>query len=337
MATKLFGLGSMGRGSGALIAAVGAAALLGLAGQASAHHDRGRGRDYENNLCKPIHSHHHHRGGRGSSVSISIGSWGCDSGWGYRTTYRSGYRRGCDDYYRPVCPPVIVTNPCPPTVVYRDRVVYDTPVVVERPVVIERPVERVVERPVYVDRVVEKQVVVEKPVERVVERVVEKPVYVDQTTTVITTGNYRDRELGDAYMRMSDWSNAIRVYNRYLAAWDKDGTATRNLGLAQIGAGFTQDGFRNVVRGHQLEADLINRPQRISDFGGPHGLQALIDASVLAADSSNSAEAWFTVAWLRSIGGEDQAALEAVKKARDAGLSADLLDKLTLRVSPNPA
>lgn len=330
MATKLFGLGSTGRGSVALIAAAGASALLGLAGSASAGGDRVCGRDYKSNLCKPIYSDNCHRRGRGSSVSISIGSWGCDTGWSYHTTYRSGYRRGCDDYDRPACPPVIVTNPCPPTVVYRDRVVYDTPVV------IERPVERVVERPVYVDRVVEKQVVVEKPVERVVERVVEKPVYVDQSTTVITTGNYRDRELGDAYMRMSDWSNAIRVYNRYLAAWDKDGTATRNLGLAQIGAGFTQEGFRNVVRGHQLEADLINRPLRISDFGGPQGLQALIDASVLAADSSNSAEAWFTVAWLRSIGGADQAALDAVKKARDAGLSADLLDKLTLRVSPNP-
>lgn len=336
MATKLFGLGSTGRGSRALVVAVSAAALLGIAGQASADRDRGRsGRDYKNNLCKPIHTHHHHgRGhshhhGGGSSVSVNIGSWGYGSGWS--VGYRSGYRRDCDDYSyrRPVCPPVIVTNPCPPTVVYRDRVVYDTPVVVERPVY----VDRVVEKPV----VVERPVIIEKPVERVVERVVEKPVYVDQTTTVITTGNYRDRELGDAYMRMSDWSNAIRVYNRYLAAWDKDGTATRNIGLAQIGAGFTQDGFRNVVRGHQLEAELINRPLRISDFGGPQGLQALIDASVHGADSSNSAEAWFTVAWLRSIGGDDQAALDAVKKARDAGLSADLLDKLTLRVSPNPA
>jgi len=49
---------------------------------------------------------------------------------------------------------------------------------IEKPVILERPVERVVEQPVYVDRVIEKPVyldrVIEKPV--VEERVIEKPV-----------------------------------------------------------------------------------------------------------------------------------------------------------------
>ena len=48
--------------------------------------------------------------------------------------------------------------------------------IVEKEVVVEKPVEKVVEKPVYIDKIIEKEVVVEKPVEKVVE----KPVYIDK-------------------------------------------------------------------------------------------------------------------------------------------------------------
>jgi tetratricopeptide (TPR) repeat protein len=261
--------------------------------------------------------------GSGSSWSISIGTGWSDYGsaWGVGVNYGYGYG-GYGGYCRPrtyYCPPPVVVAPCPPPVVvvpqYASRVVYTQPVVVERPV----EVERVVEKPVYIDRVVE------KPVE--VERIV------TPQPTATAQGAYRDRELGDAYMRLSDWKNAVRVYSRYLGAWDKDGTASRNLGLAQIASGSVQEGFRNVARGYELEPQLMNRAIRVSDLGGEAGIQAMIDASVRGADSSNSAEGWFTVAVLQSIAGQDESAVTAMKRARDAGLTNDLLDQLTLQVS----
>lgn len=58
--------------------------------------------------------------------------------------------------------------------------VIPTPVAAVAPVVMEKIVERVVEKPIYIDRVVEKVVekIVEKPVyvDRVVEKIVEVPV-----------------------------------------------------------------------------------------------------------------------------------------------------------------
>lgn len=70
--------------------------------------------------------------------------------------------------------------------------------IVEKPVYIDRVVEKIVEKPVYVDKIVEKPVVVEKIVEKIVEkpvevekivekpveRIVEKPVYVEKIVYV---------------------------------------------------------------------------------------------------------------------------------------------------------
>lgn len=257
-------------------------------------HHHGHGHHHHSSHGHYHHRHHHHHHG-GSFFSFSIGS-----GIG------SYYRR---DHY----PPVIVSRPEPIIIrqpeYVRERVIVQepAPVVIEKPVIVERPVERVIEKPVYIER--------------------------QSEADAAASGNYRDRELGDAYLRMADWHNAVRVYKRYLSAWDKDGTAVRNLGLAQVGAGQVQEGFRNVVRGYELEPGLMDRAMRVSDFGGGGaGLRALIDAAVHGADATNTAEGWFTVAVLRSIAGEDEAALEAVKRARDAGLKADMLDQLTLRV-----
>lgn len=263
-------------------------------------------------------SHGGHGSHGGSSWSISIGTgwyggWGgyssCGPSWSVGYRYGSGYWPR--SYY---CAPPVVVAPCPTPVyvapVYSTyvapRVVYTDPVVVERPVTVER--------------------VVEKPV------VVEKVVTAEPKVTT-ATGAYRDRELGDAYMRLGDWKNAVRVYSQYLGAWDKDGTATRNLGLAQIATGAVQDGFRNVARGYQLEPDLMDRAVRLSDFGGEAGLQSLIDAAVRSADTTNVAEGWFTVAVLQSLAGNSDQAVNALRRAKTAGLGNDLLDQLTLQVS----
>ncbi len=77
---------------------------------------------------------------------------------------------------KPASRPAQAKRPKPVTkVVYVDRVI-------EKPVYIDRPVDRVVEKKVYVDRPVDRPVerIVEKIVHVPVERIVERPVYVDR-------------------------------------------------------------------------------------------------------------------------------------------------------------
>lgn len=318
-------------GVGAL-AGIAAAVVLASSGQALA--DRGcgyRGGGYHGGGW---HGHSGYYGARysncggGSSWSISIGTggWG---GWGWGgysscgPSWSVGYTYGSGCWPRTYCAPPVVVAPCPRPVYVAPvcstyvpaRVVYTDPVIVQRPVT----VERVVEKPVYVDRVVTQAAA--------------PKVVAPEPKVTTSTGAYRDRELGDAYMRLGDWKNAVRVYGRYLEAWDKDGTATRNLGLAQIANGAVEEGFRNVAKGYQLEPDLMERAVRTSDLGGEAALRAMIDAAVGGADSTNSAEGWFTVAVLRSLAGESDQAATALKRANAAGLGAELLDQLTLHLS----
>lgn len=237
-----------------------------------------------------------------------------------RPRYWGGYRY---DYCPPVvafprpCPPVVVyPEPyCPPPVIvrndyyeYRRPVIIESPRVVERTVVVERPVERVIERPVVVERAAEVRVAPE-------------------------TGSYRDRELGDAYLRLADHDSAARVYRKYLSAWASDGTATRNFGLALVGRGDAQEGFRAVASGYTLEPDLFKRPLRVQDLGGPVGMQILIDQTTRSADGINSAEGWFTLAVVQSVAGQKDQALASLQRARSQGLSTSLLDTATLEFS----
>ncbi len=292
------------------------AAMLAVSGEALA--DRGgRGRGcgggggygygYKGSYCGSK--------GSGSSFSISIGSgWGsCGSGWAVNYGYSSGWGySGCRPYRSYSCAPRY--SYCPPAVV-----VAPPPVVYAEPVVVQRPV--------YVDRVVERRIVVERPVEVAPAAA---PAPAEPPPTPI---GYRDRELGDAYMKLADWNNAVRVYRRYLSAWDKDGTALRNLGLAQIAAGNAREGFANVVRGHQLEPGLTERLSHFEAVVGREAVEQLADAAVLAADGVNSAEAWFTVALVQCMAGQAGSAEAALKRARDAGLSPQLLDSLALKVA----
>jgi len=355
------------------VRALGAAAALvvSVCGQAMAG-DGGRGKDYRNGMNHAVihlggndrHDGHGRSDGRsygdrGStsrssfSLNIGVGSGYCGDNWSSSYRYSSGphYR---SDYYTPrYCPPPVVIAPCPPPViVVRDRYQdYCPPPVVIAPcpppiivvrdryedycpprrVIVADPV--VIERPVYVDRqvVVDRPVYVEKQV--VVERVVERPAQPAPTPTAPTSGTYRDRELGDAYLRMGDMENATRVYARYLAAWDKDGTATRNLGLAQVASGFPQEGFRNVVTGYKLEPGLISRQLRVQDVGGSAGFSRLLDAATRSADGINTPDAWLTVAVLNDMNLQRDAAIVALQKARDAGLDAATLDAFTIELS----
>lgn len=326
-------------------------ALLALAGTAfasSAQADHFKP-TAKNNINKQIYDgrRDNDRGGGGrdrdhdrdhgsrSRVSINFGI-----GTGYYGGY-SSYRRYDDCRPRVYCPPPVVVRPyCPPTVVVRDcddyryrysprpTVVVQEPVVVERPVYVERRVE--VERPVVIEQP-QQPVYVQQPVVQS-QPVVQQVTY--QTAAVTAeAGTYRDRELGDAYLRMGDHGNAVRVYKRYLAAWDKDGTATRNLGFAQIASGEAQDGFRNVAQGYRLEPDLAKRQLRPADLGGEVGYTRLLDAASRSADGVNTADAWLTVAILQHVGGKSDAAVTALQKSRDAGLGTDLLDQFTLQFS----
>ncbi len=315
-------------GAGAVLIA--AAAVFACSGQALA--DRGGHGGYHGGGW---HGHsgyygsHYSNCGSGSSWSISIGSgWGGWGGWGGYSScgplWSVGYRYGSGYWPRPYCAPPVVVAPCPQPVyvapVYSTyvppRVVYSQPLVVARPVTVERAAQQTL----YVDQTAEKPASVVK-------------VATAEPKVTAATGAYRDRELGDAYMRLSDWKNAVRVYTRYLAAWDQDGTAKRNLGLAQIAGGDVKNGFANVAKGYQLEPDLMDRAVRVSDLGGDAAMQTMIDEAVRGADSEKTAEGWFTVAVLRSITGDSDQAANARERAKDAGLSADLLDQLTLQVA----
>jgi hypothetical protein len=59
----------------------------------------------------------------------------------------------------------------------------------------------------------------------------------------------------------------------------------------------------------------------------------MADAAVQEADRNNTPEGWFAVSVLQSWLGQDQAAENAMKKAKEAGLETRLLDQLTLKVS----
>jgi hypothetical protein len=337
--TGHFVQGSIGRFS---LALVGAGAVLAASGQALADHGRGRDR------CDTGRSYVGYRSGWNdcgsrTSFSISIGSgWGdCGprySSWSYR------YYDSCAPRY--YCPPAVVYRPAPvvvydPPVVVRQYPVYTAPVVVNEPVVVERPIV-VQQQPVVVQQPVQQQVVQQQPV--VVQQpaqaqpavqappVVQQPVVVQQASQA-EEGRYQDRELGDAYLRMADPENAARAYRRYLTAWGGDGTAARNYGFALVARGDVQEGFRNVVQGYRLENGLIRRPLRVQDLGGPVGFQRLLDAASRGADGTNTADGWLTVAILQNVAGQRDAAVNALQRARDAGLEQSLLDAFTLEFS----
>ena len=112
-----------------------------------------------------------------------------------------------------------------------------------------------------------------------------------------------------------------------------DGVTQRNLGLALIGEGRAQEGFGNFVRGFQIDPRLFQQSLSAADFGGAESVQNLLDNAVRAANMSNSAEAWFTVAVLQTAAGDRAVATAALQRARNAGLNTALLDNLTLMVS----
>lgn len=260
--------------------------------------------------------------GRGDSWQRggNRGSWGgkgADTRWGVSINIGGS---ACPPP-RPVCPPPVVIAPCPPPVVVAPC---PPPVVVvpcppPRVVVCDRDAWRW-RRPV----VVHPQVVIERTV------VVERPV-------VVAPSAVQDRELADVYLRMGDFANASRVYERSLHAFGSDGTTHRNLGLALVGDGRAQEGFATFVRGFQVEPGLFQQPISAADFGGAERVQSLLDNAVRGASVSNSAEAWFTVAVLQTAAGDRAVAAQALQRARDAGLSTSLLDNLTLMVSRQTA
>ena len=148
-----------------------------------------------------------------------------------------------------------------------------------------------------------------------------------------STGHYQDRELGDAYLRMGDFPNAARVYQRYLSAWNGDGTVTRNLGLALIGKGDAARGLKLVSQGYRLEPTLFDRPLQPNDAGGPTNFQKLLDATTSAASGNNTPDGWFALAMMYQAMGNRDSAITALQKARDTGLDTTLLDAATLRIA----
>lgn len=211
------------------------------------------------------------------------GGW-CGSGWGYglgvslnlglgSVYYGSGYctspvyRSYCAPsvIYRPYCAPVYVSAP----VVYS---AYDT--VPAQTVIVQQQPSVVQQQPVYQQQQPAAQQQPQQPA----------PAAPQQPAA----GRYQDRDLGDAYMRVADFNNASRVYNRYLSAWNGDGTVTRNLGFALIGKGDIQDGFRAVIHGYQLEPNLFDRPAHTSSLGGTYGFQALLDNATRGAAGANT-------------------------------------------------
>lgn len=301
-------------------------------------HDRGRYDDHRRDRCDDD------RRSR-SSVSIRFGSsWGnsCDSRWG--NSWGNNWNRCDDDWRRPVVvapcpPPVTVIKPiCPPPrpVVVVDSCPPPRPVIVERPVYVEREV--VVERPIYVDRpVIVERPPIPAPAVQVIDRPVyiEKPVVIEKQVPVATlpaTGSYRDREAGDAYLRMGDFSNAVRVYGNYVASagGKQDGTAVRNYGLALIASGNEPEGFKNFATGYRIEPSMIDRPIAARDLGGATGYTKLLDSAVRSAEIQRTADAWLTVAVLQHANAQQAQALDALAKARDAGLENDLMDRFVV-------
>ncbi|HEY9869508.1 MAG TPA: hypothetical protein V6D08_10120 [Candidatus Obscuribacterales bacterium] len=103
-----------------------------------------------------------------------------------RTSVRRAYRKPVQSRIvarRPAARRTLVASR--PVRVEKTRVIERTiekPVIVEKPVLIEKPVERVIEKPVYIDRVVETPVYVDRVVEKpvIMEKVIEKPVEVER-------------------------------------------------------------------------------------------------------------------------------------------------------------
>ncbi len=302
------------------------AAVMALAGHAGAA-DRGRdhNRGFDRGCDNTSRGLHVGFGfsDYGSSVSLNFGNRG-----GYCAPVRSycaPVRSYCEPVYvRPYCPPVIVNryDYCPPR-----PIVYSEPVIVERPVYVERQV--VVQQPS------PQQVIVEQPVRQqaVVTQAVYTPTEVRQPAPVVEQPTYRDRELGDAYLRMGDPDNAVRVYSKYLTAWNADGTAVRNMGFAQIGRGDAGEGVKSVVRGYQLEPSMVQRPLAKSDFGGEGSFQKTLDNATRAAAGNNTPEAWLTVAILQHVANQKEQSINALQRSRDAGLDKTLLDQFTLELS----
>ena len=139
----------------------------------------------------------------------------------------------------------------------------------------------------------------------------------------------QDRDLGDAYLRMGDPENAVRVYSRYLNTWSGDASVNRNYGFALIERGDMSRGFQAVLHGYQLDPDLIRRPLSADDFGGKQGFQRVLDAAAGGAAGSGTLEGWVSVAVLQHAGGQNEAALNVLQRARDAGLDKGLFDQFT--------
>ncbi len=295
---------------------------------------------------------HHDRGDRGggrSGLSVGIGFSNRGSGFsigvgdrrGFRGDAFFGSRSYCGPAYSyPLCGPAFYSRPyyaprydyCWPTIGYSE-------VIVDRPVYVDRPV--VVQRDVVVEAPAPQQVYAQQPVYTPQPASVQQPapqipvaMEVRQNAPAQTTqGTYRDRELGDAYLRMGDPENAVRTYSKYLTAWNADGTVNRNLGFAQIAKGEVQDGFRAVVRGYTLEPSLVERPLSIDELGGKMFFQRILDGAARGAAGSNTSEAWLTVAILQNVAGQKDAAINALQRSRDAGLDKALLDSFTLELS----
>ena len=320
-------------GSHLLLALPAAAVMLALSGQALAS-DRGRGRDRG---CNDNTS-------RGLSVGFGV------SNYGSGVSFSFGDRGGCRpapvycppvrSYCPPVreyCPPVYERPYCPPPRVIVNRCDDYSPrfgVYVGSPVFVERPIQ-VVEREVIVQSAPPQQVIVERPV-YVQQPVVTQAVYssdVRPPAPAPDQPSYRDRELGDAYLRMGDPDNAARVYAKYLTAWNSDGTAVRNLGFAQLARGDAQEGARSVVRGYQLEPAMLQRPLSPNDLGGNVVFQRTLDNATRAAAGNNSPEGWLTVAILQHAAGQREQSVNALQRSRDAGLDKTLLDQFTLELS----
>ena len=313
---------------------VAASGVLALSGQAMGA-DRDRRDHSDRGLCRT-----------GLNLGFGVSNYGSSFsiGFGNRHGYRSEPYCAPRPYYapRPYCPPVVAYSPCAP--VYVSRPYCPPPVYVPRYDTYGsrfggyEQTQVVVERPVYVDRpvVVEREVIVETPAPQpvLVERstYVQRPAAVEVRPAAPVQATYRDRELGDAYLRMGDPDNAVRVYSRYLTAWNADGTVNRNLGFALIGRGDVPDGCRAVVRGYQLEPSMVQRPPTVEDLGGRMSFERILDGAARAAAGTNTAEAWLTVAILQNVAAQKDAAINALQKSRDAGLDKALLDSFTLEL-----
>jgi tetratricopeptide (TPR) repeat protein len=306
-------------------------------------HDRGGG------------SHNH--SSRGVSVGFGVSNFGSGFSFGFGNRFggRFGYRSGPAFYssYGSYCSPV--RSYCGPTYFARP---YCSPIVYggydtcypSRTVIVDAPIYSapIYSAPVYLAPSyasapeVDREGVVQAPAPQTVvvqQSAAPQPaVSADVRPPVPNVrateqASYRDRELGDAYLRMGDPDNAVRVYSKYLTAWNADGTAVRNLGFAQVERGDAQEGARAVIRGYQLEPQMLQRPLAPSDFGGIGPFQRTLDNATRAAAGNNTPEGWLTVAILQHATGQREQAVIALQKSRDAGLDKNLLDQFTLELS----